>query len=175
MAWETEMTLIVRTLISDLADPPTYSDSRIQQVILVAGNYVQQEANLPNQYTIDITASEFTPDPTELTPQDTATIGLVCLKAACILDQSTFRTRVALEGIRTTLGSSSLHISGNLTGYKLLLDQGPCAMYEQLLQQWNIGNATAVAAILSPFVGNTFDPTYIGRAPYIGNPKDIFG
>lgn len=173
MAWETEMTLIVRTLISDLGEPPTYSDSRIQQVITVAGTYVQQEANLTTEYDIDITAVTITPDPTT-PPKDTVFIGLTCLKAACFLDQSTFRTKAALEGIRTALGSANLAIAGNLSGYKTLLEMGPCAMYMQLLQDWNIGNATTVQAILSPFVGNTFDPTMYNRSPY-GDPSDFYG
>lgn len=173
MAWQTEMTLIVRTLISDLGDSPTYSDSRIQQVITVAGTYVEQEANLTTEYNIDVAAVTITPDPTTPT-KDTVFTGLTCLKAACFLDQSTFRTKAALEGIRTALGSANLSISGNLSGYKILLEQGPCAMYSSLLNDWNIGNATAVQAILSPFVGNTFDPTMYNRSPY-GDPSDFYG
>ena len=173
MAWENEMTLIVRTLINDLANPPTYSDSRIQQVIVVAGTYVQEEANLTTTYNIDVSAVTITPDPVSPT-RDTVFVGLTCLKAACFLDQSTFRTKAAMEGIRTALGSANLSISGNLSGYKILLDQGPCAMYSSLLNDWNIGNATAVQAILSPFVGNTFDPTMFNRSPY-GDPSDFYG
>jgi hypothetical protein len=175
MAWETEMTLIVRTLINDLAEPPTYSDSRIQQVIVIAGTYVQEQANLPNYYEINVSAVTITPDPT--TPvRDDLFVGLTCLKAACILDQSTYRTKAALEGIRTALGSANLAISGNSAAYRYILEfpGGPCALYEQLLLDWNIGNATAVAAVLSPFVGNTFDPTMVSRNTY-GDPSDFYG
>ena len=92
--------------------------------------------------------------------RDIEFVGLVALKCACILDESTFRTKLALEGIRASLGSASLSIAGNISGYKTLLDQGPCALFEQLTLDYNIGNASAIAAILSPFVGNEFDPKY---------------
>ena len=162
MAWETEMTLIVRTLINDFAEPPTYSDSRIQQVIVIAGTYVQEQANLSTYYDINVTDVTITPDPT--TPvRDDIFVGLTTLKAACILDQSTYRTKAALEGIRTALGSANLAISGNSAAYRYILEfpGGPCALYDQLLLDWNIGNATAVQAILSPFAGNDFNPNFL--------------
>jgi len=174
MAWDAEMTLMVRVLINDLDTvSPTYSDARIQQVITVAATYVQQEANLTNSYTVDVSANTIVPDPT--TPdRDDVFVGLTCLKSACILDQSTFRTKAAIDGVRTSLGSASISVGSNLSGFKTILDQGPCAMYTALLNDWNIGNASSVHAILSPFVGNTFDPRMLGRAPY-SNPNDFYG
>jgi len=159
MSWKTEIPLIVRTLIGDLSDTPTYSDDRIEQIIAIAARYTIQEINFINKYTIGVVNSTITPDPTSATSaEDTVFIGLVSLKAACLCDQSTFRTKAANEGIRTSLGSANLQVSGNLAGYKTILDEGPCAMYQQLKMEYNIGNATAVASILSPFVGNKFDP-----------------
>lgn len=175
MSWDVDMTLMVRTLISDL-DPvsPTYTDARIQQVIVVAATYVQQEANLDKQYSINITIPSITDDPTIAPNKDEIFVGLTCLKSACILDQSTFRTKAAIDGVRASLGSASIGVSSNLSGFKTILDQGPCAMYHTLLNDWNIGNATAVQAILSPFIGNTFDPRYLSRANY-SNPDNLYG
>lgn len=176
MAWQNEMTIIVRTLINDLDPSPTYSDARIEQVITVAATYVQQEANLTNTYSVDVSTSSFSPDPT--TPnRDAAFIALTCLKAACIVDQSTYRTKAAVDGVRASLGSASLSVAGNLAGYKTILDQGPCAMYQQLVDDHNIGGEGAISviqAVLSPFVGNNFDPRWYGRAP-LGDAGDIYG
>ena len=159
MSWQSEVSIIVRTLINDLTDTPTYSDDRIEQIIVVAARYTIQEINFVSQYVINIGNTTITPDPTtEASIEDTVFIGFMALKAACLCDQSTFRTKAVNEGIRTSLGSSSLQVAGNLAGYKIILDQGPCAMYQQLQMEYNIGNATAVASILSPFVGNKFDP-----------------
>lgn len=158
MYWEIEIPIIIRNLINDLEANPAYSDSRIQQLTVVAAQYVINDINLTQQYNIDIINQTITPDPSDPSTRDTDFIGFISLKAACILDQSTFRSKAALEGVRTALGSANLSISGNLGGYKTILDQGPCALYDQLKMEHNIGNATAVSAVLSPFVGNKFDP-----------------
>lgn len=167
--WEIEIPIIVRNLINDFSNPPTYSDSRINSLAVVAAQYVLNDINLLTSYSIDIINQNITPDPSAPETRDTDFIGFIALKSACILDQSTFRTKAALEGIRAALGSANLSIGGNLSGYKMILDQeqGPCKLYEQLTLDHNIGNATAISAVLSPFVGNRFDPRSISRnSPY---------
>ena len=168
MYWQVEIPIIVRTLINDLASPPLYSDDRIQQLIVVAAQYVLGNVNLQQSYTIDIVNQTISPDPSDPNSRDIDYIGFIALKSACMLDQSTFRTKAALEGIRTALGSANLSISGNLAGYKDILEQeqAPCKLYDQLTLDHNIGNATAVRAVLSPFVGNKFDPRYLLRGAY---------
>jgi hypothetical protein len=176
MSWQNEMTLIVRTLINDLDQPYEYCDSRIEQLITVAATLVQQEANLTQTYAIDVTNLTITNDPT--TPvRDDNFVTLTCLKSACLIDQSTFRTKAALEGIRTSLGSASLSVTGNLSGFKAILDQGPCAMYQQVLEEYNLGGdglINSIQAVLSPFVGNKFDPRMYNRSPS-GDSRDIYG
>lgn len=176
MYWQIEIPIIVRNLINDLQSPPVYSDDRIQQLSVVAAQYVQQDLNLSIQYSIDIVNQTITPDPSDPASRDVEFVGLIGLKSACILDQSTFRTKAALEGIRTALGSASLSISGNLSGYKTLLenDSSPCKLYEQLVLDYNIGNATAVSAVLSPFVGNNFDPRYLLRGSFRSTNSNDF-
>lgn len=158
MYWQTEIPLIVRALINDLGSTEQYSNDRIVQLVLVAAQYVILDVNLDTTYTIDIINRRISPDPSDLNNKDYDFIGLVAIKAACILDQSTFRTKAAAEGIRAALGPASLSVNGNLGGYKTILQMGPCATYEQLIMRHNIGNASAIRAIMSPFVGNNFDP-----------------
>jgi hypothetical protein len=94
-------------------------------------------------------------------------ISLVALKASCIVDQSKFRTKAAMEGIRAALGPASLSISNNnLSGMRVILDKGPCALYDSLTEHWDIANASAVRAVFSPFVGNTFDPQNLNNPSY---------
>lgn len=167
MSWKKEMTTIVRVLVNDLGPSYTYSDARIQQVLVVAAQYVQVDVNLDSKYNINIVTPNIAPDPTLLDPKDEIFISLTSLKAACIIDQSTFRTKAALEGIRAALGPASLSISNNnLSGYRVLLDKGPCKLYEELTANWNIGNATIVKAIFSPFIGNNFDPQNLNNPSY---------
>ena len=155
MSWKKEIPIILRTLINDLSDTPTYSDDRIIQVIAVAAKYVQFDIVLDQLYTIDVVNSNISPDPT--VNNDSIFISLVGLKAACIIDQSALRTKAALEGIRAALGPAQLSVAGSLSGFNLIIDKGPCAAYEELTSHWDIKEATAVRAILSPFVGNKFD------------------
>jgi len=150
MSWQTEIPIIVRTLINDLSDQPTYSDERILQVITVAAKYVQFDVVLEHQYLVDVTNPNISPDPTS--DRDEIFISLVSLKA---------RTKAANEGIRAALGPAQLSIAGSLAGWKTILEQGPCAAYDELVSHWDVGQATTAKAILSPFVGNNFDPRYL--------------
>jgi hypothetical protein len=156
MAWNTEIPIIVRVLINDMSDSPTYSDERLQQVIAVSAKYVQFDVVLDNSYRVDVINPTISPDPTDL--KDEIFISLVSLKAACIIDQSALRTRAAAEGIRAALGPAMLSVNGSLDGFIAILDKGPCASYEELTSHWDVSQATAVRAILGPFVGNKFDP-----------------
>jgi hypothetical protein len=159
MSWNTEIPIIIRTLINDLEDPPMYSDERLLQSITVAAKYVQFDVVLQHQYDVNISAGTISPDPTE--DKDEIFIALLSLKAACIVDQSTFRTKAATEGVRAALGPAQLSVAGSLNGWKTILDKGPCALYEELTSHWDVKDAAAVAVILSPFVGNKFDPRYL--------------
>jgi hypothetical protein len=157
MYWQIEIPIIVRNLIGDFSGTPTYSDSRIIQLAVVAAQYVLMEVNLDRNYTVNVVTTEITPDPSAPESRDTDFIGFIAMKAACLLDHSTFRTRAAGEGLRAALGPASLSVTGTLAGYKDILNTGPCKLYDQLVLDHNIGNATAVRAVFSPFVGNNFD------------------
>lgn len=157
MAWYNEIPILVRVLTNDLSDEPKYSDDRIRQCIAVAAAYVQFDVVLDKTYSVDVENVGISPDPTE-GQRDEIFISLVGLRASCIIDQSNFRTRAALEGIRAVLGPASLSTSNSLAGYKEILEHGPCQLYAELTEHWDVQNATAIAAILSPFVGNKFDP-----------------
>lgn len=170
MSWQIEIPIIVRTLINDVSEQPEYSDERILQVISVAAKYVQFDVSLDHSYSVDVSTSSITPDPTE--DRDEIFISLVSLKAACIIDQSTLRTKAAMEGIRAALGPANLSVAGSLAGFNLILDKGPCAAYDELVSHWDVREATAVRAILSPFIGNRFQPSSI---PYTQDRgRDLF-
>jgi hypothetical protein len=156
MSWDAEIPIIVRTLINDLNDQQVYSDERIKQIITVAAKYVQFDVVLDHSYNVDVIEGKISPDPTD--HNDEIFISLVSLKAACIIDQSALRTKAALEGIRAALGPATLTVKGSLEGFIKILEKGPCASYDELTSHWDISQATAIRAILGPFVGNKFDP-----------------
>lgn len=158
MSWQVEIPVIVRVWINDLEASPTYTDARIKQVIAVASQSVIREVSFTQNYTIDVVNETISPDPTVTATRDDDFVALTALKSACILDQSTFRTKAVNEGIKTNLASASLSVQGNLRGYLTLLEVGPCAMYSKLRTEFEIGNPNVCQAILSPFIGNQFDP-----------------
>jgi len=162
MSWQLEIPIIVRVWINDLEDKPTYTDDRIQQVIAVAAQNVIREINLTETYTVDVVNLTISPDPCLASEKDNDFIALTSLKSACILDQSTFRTKAVNEGIKSSLGPTMLQVQGNLKGYQTLLETGPCAIYQQLRTEFEIGNPNTCQAVLSPFVGNAFDPRGYG-------------
>jgi hypothetical protein len=168
MFWQVELPIIVRHLINDLDDYPTYSDDRINQLIVVAASYVVKDVNLTNDktYNINIVDPEISPDPCDPETRDTDFISFVALKTACLLDMATFRIKAINEGIKTSLGSANISINGNISGYKSILEIGPCSMYDQLVKEYNFGQANTIKAVLSPFVGNNFDPRYLLRGSY---------
>jgi hypothetical protein len=170
MSWQIEIPIIVRTLINDFSDQPVYSDERITQVIAVAAKYVQFDVVLENKYEVDVANPNISPDPT--TAKDEIFISLLSLKAACIIDQSTYRTKAAMEGIRAALGPASLSVAGQSSAWNIILDKGPCAAYEELTSHWDVKDATAIRAVLSPFVGNKFDPRAIQLNPY--RSRDLY-
>jgi hypothetical protein len=167
--WQRELIVMVRVLVNDLTEPYEFSDNRIQQILVVAGKYVQFDINLPNKYTIDVVNKNISPDP--VTNQDDLFISLISLKAACIIDQGTFRTKAALEGIRTALGPASLQVFGSTAAWQAVINHGACGLYEELTSHWDIRQATAIAAVLGPFVSNQFDPRYLNVGPFrnVGN------
>ena len=169
MAWQDETIITTRVLVNDLNTPYEFSDDRITQILVVAGKYVQFDVNLDYIYNIDVVNQTITPDPT--VSNDSIFISLICLKAACIIDQSTYRTKAALEGIRTALGPAQLSITGQSAAWRTMLEQGPCAAYDELTSHWDVKEATAIAAVLSPFVSNKYDPRYLNVGPFrnVGN------
>lgn len=166
MSWQTEVTVLVRVLINDLGPEYTYSDSRIEQAIVVAAQFIQFDINLDTKYTLDVVNVTMTPDPTLLDPRDDIFITLLSLKTACIIDQSAYRTKATLEGIRAALGPASLSVGGNLEGWRRILEMGSCATYDELTSHWDVKDAAAVRAVLSPFIGNKFDPRNLNNPSY---------
>lgn len=168
MSWQLELPLLIRSFINDLGDEPIYSDERIIQLALVAAQHTIIDIEFTNSYSIDIINQNIIPDPTLLESKDVNFIGFVALKASCLLDQSALRTRAHLEGVNVALGPAKLDVASNLVGFKTLLEQGPCKMYDQLKTQYVLGDASRVKAVLSPFVGNNFDPQMLntGRSDY---------
>lgn len=156
MAWQTTYIKVLRILIDDLEPDVTYTDSRLEDLIVLAASQVNYEIELGTTYTIVIAPPSISPDPTS----DHTLMNLATLKAACILDRSAMRK--AMTGVGGSLearcGPAVLKLGNRDAGFKLLLEQGFCAAYDEAIKQAAFGNLAYAQGILSPFVNELFNP-----------------
>ena len=122
MAWQNEMSIIVRHLINDLdSSSYVFTDSRVEESILVSAQLVLHEIDFDNTYTIDVDGSSLSPDPTTSGSKDNSFINLVSIKTASILVGSELKTH-SLNAISLRDGPSSLDLRGIVSSLKILFD-----------------------------------------------------
>lgn len=158
MSWSTELITMVRYLINDLSDTPTYTDERLTQAIVISASMMAQECSF-DSYTINVSDQTISPDPTD-GAKDIPFINLTALKTACFIDNSTFRTKAASAGITVKTGTHLVDSKGNLDGYKYLLENGACKAYEDAKADYVYGSLLPGRAILGPFAGINVDTRY---------------
>lgn len=163
MPWQPVITNVLRTLINDV-DPTNYSftDERLQNVIIVAAQLTQGEMDFAQTYIIDVDAVTISPDPVD--GHDYNFTNLAALRANVIIADSTYRTVMLKAGYRVKDGDSSIDTTGLLLGYKQVVDWAKTE-YERVKDQYIAGNLEVGRAILSPmssptlnFTGYSYDP-----------------
>lgn len=154
MSFDVECPRMIRHLVDDLSDTPTYSDDRLTELTILAAQMVNSEVVLPISYSFDLDNLTFTPDPTN-NPRDEALINLIVLKAACIIDQSEAR-KAAGQGIAIQDNRSSIDLRARAGNRLALIKEGWCKSYAQAKFEYQSGmGAMSGHAILSPFRVNT--------------------
>lgn len=147
MAWQNEMVRILRYIVNDI-DADSYSDSRLEETLLVAAQLVS-DIDFDNTYTIDVDTLALSPDPTELSTKDDWFINIVCMKAACIILMSEAKT-LAAQSYTIKDGPSSIDIRGAFTSTKQLQDE-VCDKLDRMIFDFKAGKSIAGHAILSPY------------------------
>jgi len=148
MAWEIELVQIVRGLIGDTDSTSyDYTNERLKDLILIAAQLVLGDATFGNSYTVDVDEITLTPDPT-VTTKDNGFINLSCLKTACIILSSEWRT-ASKNAISFKDGPSSIDAKG-VAAEKQALAKEACENYTDALMQYRAGNAAAGEAIVGP-------------------------
>lgn len=148
MAWQDEMIPIVRALIGDSDSPTTYSDTRIEETLVVAAQLIYATIDFDNDYTITISTTTISPDPTT-SPKDDGFINLTCLRAACFILDSEARS-ASRYGIRVHDGPSIIDTNGRLSS-SILLSKQMKANFDFAKVEYQAGNSRAGEAILSPY------------------------
>lgn len=153
MAWQDEMVPIVRALIDDVTSPVTYSDTRLEETIVISAQILNLNIAFNQTYTINVATTSISPDPTDV--RDDAFINLVSIRAACFIYDSEFKTASRL-GIRVTDGPSSIDVSGRLTS-ALTLSKKFQDMFEKAKIDYLAGNSIAGQAIMTPYTYENLD------------------
>ena len=144
------MSTIVRHLINDVnSEKYTYSDKRVETVILVASQFIIMQADFNNTYTVNVETCKLNPDPSDEATQDVAFMNLVCLRSACIIIGSEIRSESG-NAIAIKDGPSSIDLRG-VTSMLNTLYQDLNNRYDRLLLEYKAGNSIAGQAILGPY------------------------
>lgn len=142
---------ILRELIGDTdSSNYTYASDRLKRLIATGAYLVTQDVNFSTSYTINIAATGITPDPT--VAPDKNFIALTTLKAACMLENSEFKTKVKCAS-KVSDGLSSIDTTKQADGYLQYIKSqySSCAKYEQTKTEYVMGNLSVGEAILGPF------------------------
>lgn len=166
--WMKEMVLMLRGWINDMSDTPTYSDARLKQLLLISAQFVQMDLQWPTTYTINISESSISPDPADSASRDVDFMNFTVLKASCMADLSTYRTKALMEGVRASLGPAALSVGGNAKGFADILNMadGPCGLYKSLRRQYQFGNVNMLRAVMNMFTSNQFNPNDVSSYGY---------
>jgi hypothetical protein len=164
MAWTTDLVLFVRTLIGDL-DSSKYSDSRLEQIVVVAAYKVYDEADFSYTYVVDIATKDISPDPID--NKDTDFTVLTAYQAACIILGSEVKTEAA-NSLSLRDGPSAIDLRGVAQTLNTLYND-LCVKFEELMHTYKTTNSLHGQAILGPYspgsaiVGRQFQYGY-GRS-----------
>jgi len=148
MSWQNEMVRILRFLINDI-DSSTYSDSRLEETLLVAAQLQYASIDFDNTYSIDIDTLTLSPDPTTLTTKDDWFINIVCVKAACIVLGSEAKT-MAAQSYKIKDGPSSIE-TGEAYRNTQMLYKDMCDKLAYMIVDYKAGNSVAGHAVLTPY------------------------
>ena len=166
MSWNTEITELVRVLINDLDTTETYTDSRIERVIIIGATQVLQEVSFPTEYTVDVANITISPDPTALDPKDYGFINLVSLKTACLILGGEVKQYSLVGSISVTDGPSNINM-GNV--FKNIQDTAKdmCLKYAQAKLEYKMLESSLNGqTVITP-------STYLGS--YESDPRSSYG
>jgi hypothetical protein len=150
MAWQNELVIILRHIEDDL-DSSSYmfSDSRLEESILVASQLIHNEMEFTVEYTIEVDNGVLSPDPTLTSPKDDDFIALCCMRAAVMLMTSMIKT-YSLKSISIRDGASALDTRGIVQGLSQVY-KDITTKYEDMKLAYQTGKLGFGKSILGPY------------------------
>ncbi len=166
--WQDQTLPLIRVMIDDLDNLNySFSDRRLEQTLIVAAQYINQEIDFDTTYVVSSSNLTITPDPS--VAPDNVFMNFMVLKAACIIDIGSTRVAAMTAGLEAKCGPVVMRTLRRMDGFSTLLDKGACASYEQLKQEYRFGNVKWAKGILSPFVNSNLFPAHV-----VGGPLNDF-
>ena len=153
MSWQISSTLMVRAIIGDMDETnQKYSDSRIQQAVVISGLIASQEYPFATTYTFNIVEPSISPDPSS----DSLAMALFTLRAACMLDTNSYSDTVS-NSVNVEDGDTVVKTTDSFGGWRDIIKIGACGSYQKLLQR-SLEQASMAAgrAITSPMTHEDF-------------------
>ena len=129
--WEICLIDMMRVLLNDPAGVnQQYSDERILQILRAAAYYVVTDLNC-----CSVVSAPTLGDCGEI-PDDIldypSFVNLLLLRATCMVDQGSYRTKLAAEGVKAVCGPVSLSVLSSASGFSTLFTHGACHSYNEL-------------------------------------------
>lgn len=144
MAWQDDVRAIVRSLIYDMDTPYTYSDDKIDTLIIHAAALLINDIVFPVNYVVDISGETIDPEPT-----DQAFEVLLAYKTACLLARAELKV-YSLRGIMVKDGPSQIDLRES-SKYMSELFKNLCDKYDELKMAYLVNNSPG-QAITGPIV-----------------------
>ncbi len=168
-SWQNTGITILRTMLSDSGCNNTYTDKRLEELLLASAYFLTVDINFATNYSIDVEAKTITPDPIDST-DGSEFINFMVLKAACLSDEGAFRNAALCQGVSARVGPAAIQTNNYGAYLKELLNNGPCASYKSLSNAYNYSyeGKQIIRAVMSPFVSNDFDTRGINQS----EPRD---
>ncbi len=154
MAWQDEMTTLLRVMVWDVITPQKYTDDTLQTVLVGSAQLVLGEViGFKQTFVADVQGTDISPDPTDRSggTRDDAFINLVAMKAAALVDQGIVRTE---SGIVIRDNGSMVDLSHKLSAALRLLENGWAKKYENerfLFSAGLLGNTPPGMGVVGAF------------------------
>lgn len=161
-------------MLNDSGCTNTYTDKRLEELLITSAYFLPLQVNFITDYSINVETKTITPDPISNEQDGREFINFMVLKSACLTDESAFRNAALLQGVTARLGPATIQTSSYGVELKELLSKGPCGVLDDLIQKYNFTyeGKGIIRAILSPFVGNDYDPNTADVGSYLNLLRD---
>ncbi len=155
--WSPHAITMFRVFSGDLESEPTWSDSRIIQILVASAYSVISEMSTCIEVpTLNLCTGEFSADPFTYS----GFVNLWILRAVCLVDQGLTRSRAITEGVKAVCGPASLQVLEGGKTYQMLLSDGACSAFKDLKEDLCFRNPVISANYCKQIVSVFTSPNF---------------